>query len=80
MISYVSQQPLKGGASMEFIGLDYHKQYTVATKIGDDGQKEQCRLYNTPDEFSRYFDSHEETSVVFESITPAKINRMNHAA
>lgn len=52
---------------MEFIGLDYHKQYTVATKIGDDGQKEQCRLYNTPDEFSRYFDSHEETSVVFES-------------
>lgn len=52
---------------MEFIGLDYHKQYTVATKIGPDGQKEQCRLNNTPGEFARYFDSEEETSVVFES-------------
>ena len=52
---------------MEFIGLDYHKQYTVATRIGLDGRKEQSRLDNTPDEFSRYFESQEETSVVFES-------------
>ncbi len=52
---------------MEFIGLDYHKQYSVATKIKSDGSKEQCRLNNTPEEFSRYFDTEEETSVVFES-------------
>ncbi|MFQ5976339.1 MAG: IS110 family transposase [Candidatus Hydrothermarchaeales archaeon] len=52
---------------MEFIGLDYHKQYTVATRIGPDGQKEQSWLSNTPQEFARYFDSEEETSVVFES-------------
>ena len=48
---------LRRSPSREYIGLDYHKQYTVATKIGSDAQKEQCRLNNTPEEFSRYFTS-----------------------
>ena len=52
---------------MEFIGLDYHKQYTVATRIKANGTKEQRRLHNIPTEFGRFLASKEETCVVFES-------------
>ncbi len=52
---------------MEYIGLDYHKQYTFATKIKGNGEKEQYRLRNTPEAFEYFLRSEDQTSVVFES-------------
>ncbi len=53
---------------MEYIGMDFHKQYTIATRIRENGSQEWCRLANTPASFSEYFaGSQSTTSVVFES-------------
>lgn len=52
---------------MEYIGLDYHKQYTVATRLRSNGENDQRRLDNTPQEFDRFFSSDDQISVVFES-------------
>ena len=53
---------------MEYIGMDFHKQYTIATRIRENGNRECCRLANTPASFAAYFaKSRSATSVVFES-------------
>ena len=49
---------------MEFIGMDFHKQYTIATRIRESGRKDCQRLANTPASFAI---SRSATSVVFES-------------
>lgn len=40
---------------MEYIGMDFHKQYTIATRIRENGNRECCRLANTPASFAAYF-------------------------
>lgn len=58
---------IKRRCSMQSFGSDYHKQYTFATKIKENGQTEQYRLPNTPEAFEYLARSDDDISVVFES-------------
>jgi hypothetical protein len=50
-------QNLYGGAAMYF-GVDYHKKYSIATKMNDKGKiSERVRLNNNPQTLLRYAES-----------------------
>jgi transposase len=48
---------LNGGAAM-YIGVDYHKKYSIATKMNEEGNiVEQVKLSNNPESLLRYFEN-----------------------
>ena len=53
---------------MEYIGLDVHKQYSVACKLNDEtGEIEHNRLNNSRTEFEKLFSSCDSPKVVLEA-------------
>ena len=53
---------------MQYIGFDYHKQYSFATKIDKEtGEMKTAKLSNTPEALDSFIDDPENTHAVFES-------------
>jgi len=53
---------------MNYLGLDYHKKYSFATIITEDGEiKEKERLLNRKESFEEYLHKYEEVVAVVEA-------------
>jgi hypothetical protein len=67
-LPYTSYDQIYRRCTMNYLGLDYHKKYSFATIITEDGEvKEKERLLNRKESFTKYLHEYEEVVAVVEA-------------